>query len=42
LKGIIIHQGLSEAGHYFSLIRLNGKWFEFNDKFIEEVKEFDV
>ena len=34
LKGIIVHQGLSEAGHYFSMIRLDGIWYEFNDNYI--------
>ncbi len=34
LKGIIVHQGISEAGHYFSIIKLKDKWYEFNDNFI--------
>ena len=33
LKGIIIHLGYAEAGHYYSFIldQKSGKWFEFND-----------
>lgn len=40
LVGIIIHTGISEAGHYFSLIKLGeDKWYEFNDVFVGEIKE---
>ena len=35
LNGIIVHQGLSEIGHYFSLIKLKNKWYEFNDQNVE-------
>jgi ubiquitin C-terminal hydrolase len=33
LKGIIVHLGYAEAGHYYSFIldHKSGKWFEFND-----------
>ncbi|CAK58706.1 unnamed protein product (macronuclear) [Paramecium tetraurelia] len=35
LKGVLVHTGSAEGGHYFSYIR-DGKnqWFEFNDKLI--------
>ena len=38
LKGVIIHSGTADIGHYYSLIKnnRNGKWFEFNDSFVEE------
>ena len=41
--GIVVHQGTTESGHYYSYIKersadSNGKWFEFNDK---EVSSFD-
>jgi ubiquitin C-terminal hydrolase len=42
LRGVIIHQGFSETGHYFSIIKLNGKWYEFNDKSISEMTEAQV
>jgi ubiquitin C-terminal hydrolase len=35
LKGVVIHTGTSEGGHYYSLIRDNGpqkKWLKFNDQ----------
>ena len=32
LCGIIIHSGSAESGHYYSLIKINDQWFEFNDK----------
>lgn len=35
LKGIVIHMGNAEGGHYLSLIRDGDNWFEFNDKDIK-------
>ena len=31
LKGVLVHSGTSEMGHYYSYIFLNNKWVEFND-----------
>jgi hypothetical protein len=39
LKGIIIHSGTSEAGHYYSILKIGKDWFKFNDK---DVTNFDV
>jgi ubiquitin carboxyl-terminal hydrolase 9/24 len=49
LRGIVIHKGNADAGHYYSLIKdhkdagvSNGdqaRWLEFNDT---DVKEFDI
>ena len=39
LKGVIVHMGTSENGHYYSLIRRGDTWFMFNDSVI---KEFDL
>merc|ERR550525_993243 len=41
LKGIVVHTGSAEAGHYYSYIkdRVTGEWNEFNDSLI---KTFDV
>lgn len=48
LKGAVIHAGVADSGHYYSLIRgydtegterQHSKWYEFNDRF---VSEFDV
>lgn len=37
LKGVIIHLGTADIGHYYSIIKNNsGKWFEFNDSTVEE------
>ena len=38
LKGIIVHQGLSDVGHYFSLIKIKEKWYEFNDTYVDEIR----
>ena len=42
LKGVVIHTGTSEGGHYYSLIRDNkgdqSKWLKFND---QNVVSFD-
>ncbi|KAL4505333.1 hypothetical protein ABPG72_002395 [Tetrahymena utriculariae] len=40
LKGVVIHQGTSDSGHYYSLIKQQDeKWLEFNDTI---VRPFDV
>lgn len=38
LKGVLVHSGSSEFGHYYSYICVNGKWMEFNDT---KVADFD-
>lgn len=39
LKGVIVHMGISEAGHYISYAKHNEVWYEFNDCNVNEVKE---
>ncbi|CAK70549.1 unnamed protein product (macronuclear) [Paramecium tetraurelia] len=40
LKGVVVHQGTAECGHYYSLINtMDDKWLKFNDSVIEE---FDI
>ena len=39
LKGVIVHSGTSEFGHYYSFIRIGEKWIEFNDT---KVSEFNL
>lgn len=43
LKGVVIHMGTADSGHYYSLIKDTSKkqpeWLEFNDTFI---KKFDI
>eukprot|EP00127_Corallochytrium_limacisporum_P000956 Clim_evm40s33 gene=Clim_evmTU40s33 len=41
LKGVVVHQGNIDAGHYFSVLcdRETGEWFEYND---EDVLPFDT
>lgn len=40
LKGVVIHSGSADSGHYYSFIEnKDGRWFEFND---EKVTQFDV
>ena len=38
LRGVVIHMGLAEAGHYYSYIldQTSGKWLEFNDSNVED------
>lgn len=38
LRGVIIHMGTSEYGHYYSIIKKDDEWFIFNDS---ETKPFD-
>lgn len=39
LRGIIIHTGSADGGHYYSFIRQGEQWHEFNDTF---VRKFDA
>ena len=39
LRGITIHKGRADYGHYFSLIKKENKWFEFND---DNISPFDI
>ncbi|OMJ94549.1 hypothetical protein SteCoe_2188 [Stentor coeruleus] len=42
LKGVIIHHGLAEQGHYYSFIRHEEHWYEFNDTNITLSTEEEV
>lgn len=37
LKGVVVHSGTSEFGHYYSHILRGKQWFEFNDKRVREI-----
>jgi hypothetical protein len=39
LSGIVLHSGTAEGGHYTSSIRINNKWFSFNDTTVVETTE---
>lgn len=46
LKGVVVHNGTSDSGHYYSFIKdreeskdENGGWYEFNDT---QVDHFDA
>ena len=38
LRGIVVHMGTAESGHYYSFIEDSKRWYEFNDTV---VREFD-
>jgi hypothetical protein len=43
LKGIIIHSGHAESGHYYSLIRdESNSWFKFDDSRITAFNSSDI
>ena len=42
LTGIIIHDGNAEFGHYYSLIKIAGKWTMFNDKHVMPFQEESI
>lgn len=44
LRGIVIHAGTAESGHYYSYINdlVNNKWFEFNDIWVKEFNPNDI
>ena len=39
LQGVIVHTGSAEAGHYYSLVRTQGRWYKFDDTV---VSDFDL
>lgn len=42
LKGIVIHIGTAESGHYYSYIFTEGKWLEFNDIWVGVVNPQNI
>ena len=38
LKGILVHVGRAEHGHYYSFIKDENSWIEFNDTLVSDVK----
>jgi len=35
LKGVVIHEGSADSGHYYSFIKEpEGRWMEFNDHIV--------
>lgn len=45
LRGVVVHSGTSDAGHYYSFIKQhsqsqnkNGQWYEFNDEIVDEAE----
>jgi hypothetical protein len=39
LRGVVLHSGTAQGGHYSSLILLDGIWIEFNDIEVSELPE---
>lgn len=44
LRGVVVHQGIAEGGHYYSYIqdRESEKWHEYNDTYVSDFKEGDI
>lgn len=43
LRGVVIHQGTSDSGHYYSLIKQGTEqWLEFNDTFVNQFNVNDI
>jgi ubiquitin C-terminal hydrolase len=42
LRGIIIHLGTAENGHYYSFIKQENSWFEFNDTIVRKIDPSDI
>ena len=44
LKGVVVHLGYADSGHYYSFIqeRGNKKWFEFNDTIVRDFDFDDI
>jgi hypothetical protein len=39
---IIIHEGSADSGHFYCFVRMQDKWFKFNDFFVREMDETEV
>jgi ubiquitin carboxyl-terminal hydrolase 9/24 len=44
LKGIVVHMGTADSGHYYSFIqdRKSDNWIEFNDKLVKDFDPSDI
>ena len=49
LKGVVVHNGTSDSGHYYSFIKdreeskeVNSKWYEFNDTHVDHFDEKQI
>lgn len=42
LRGIVIHQGTSESGHYYSLVKDRESWMEVNDRAVRQIDEAEI
>lgn len=39
---IIIHEGSADSGHFYCLVRMQDKWYKFNDFYVREMDEKEV
>ena len=39
LKGVVVHSGTAEGGHYSSIVLVDGKWIMFNDRDVSELSD---
>jgi len=42
LKGVVIHEGTADYGHYYSLINNESGWYEFNDRMIRSFDPYNI
>ena len=43
LRGVVVHTGIADSGHYYSLIRdPTGQWLEFNDTIVTPFDPSDI
>ena len=42
LRGVVIHAGTAESGHYYSFIRENNRWYEFNDTVVRHMDPSEI
>lgn len=42
LKGVLVHSGNAEFGHYYSYVLIDGRWTELNDTKVSEFNPTDV
>jgi ubiquitin C-terminal hydrolase len=42
LTGVVLHAGTSQGGHYTSCVKIQNKWFDFDDAAVTEIAEASV
>jgi len=42
LNSVVIHSGSAGGGHYYSYVKVDGNWYEFNDSTVSKISEKEI